>query len=111
VAERLPYLAILVLFAILTGWGVHHRRLREQVCDRAFTSKLAWTSASLATALVGSIFPAVWVLISFTWHGGSIESNMPPGYSPAFILGSLTVGGAFIAISTLYGYIEHLNSE
>jgi hypothetical protein len=110
VAERLPYLAIVILFAILTGWGIRRRHSRGQVYDRAYVSKLAWTAASLSTAIIGAIFPSVWVFVSYTIHGGSIESNIPPGYSPAFILGSLNVGGAFIAISTVYGYTEHLNS-
>ena len=110
-AERLPYLAIVVLFVILTGWGIRRRARRGQTCDRAFVSKLAWQAASLSTAIIGAIFPSLWVFVSYTIHGGSIDANIPPGYSPAFILGSLNVGGAFIAISTYFGYTEHLNSE
>lgn len=109
-AERLPYLAIVALFIGLTLWGIRHRVRRELVCDRAFTYKLPWQSASLSTAIIGAIFPSLWVFVSYTIHGGSIESNMPPGYSTSFILGSLNVGGAFIAISTVFGYKEHLNS-
>lgn len=50
------------------------------------------------------------MFISFTIYGGRIEENMPPGYSPQFILGVLLVGCAFTAISAAYGYGEHLDS-
>lgn len=110
-AERLPYFAVLVLFAIFTSYGIYRRRSHDQACGRAFTSKLAWTSASLATAMVGSIFPACWAFASYTWHGGTIDANLPPGYSTGFILGSPMVGCAFTAISTVYGYTEHLDPE
>jgi hypothetical protein len=59
---------------------------------------------------MGSIFPALWVLGSFAWNGGTIDANLPPVYSSGFILGSLIVGGTLTAINTAYGYIDHLNS-
>lgn len=109
-AERLPYLAILAVCLALFTFGVRRRWSQRKNCDRAFASKLAWTSASVATATMGSIFPALWVIGSFAWNGGTIDANLPPGYSSGFILGSLIVGGTFTAINTAYGYIEHLNS-
>jgi len=110
VVERLPYLALLVIPAVLVAHGFRKRRRLGKPTDRAFASKLVWTSVGAATAVVASIFPPVWVFVSFTLHGGRIEDNMPPGYSPQFILGALLVGGAFTAISTAYGYGEHLDS-
>ena len=108
--ERLPYLALVLAILTLIWCGFNARRRRGKPCDRAFASKFAWTSVGLATALVGSIFPATWMFVSFTIYGGRIEENMPPGYSPQFILGVLLVGCAFTAISAAYGYGEHLDS-
>lgn len=105
-AERLPYLALLFLTVTLIGYGYRHRLRQGLPCDRAFASKLVWASVGVATAIVASI----WLFFSFTFYGGRIEDNMPPGYSPQFILGALLVGCAFTAISTAYGYVEHLDS-
>jgi hypothetical protein len=99
-----------VLFIVLTGWGIYRRMRRGQVCGRASTDKLAWQAASLSTAIVGAIFPSLWLFVSYIIHVGSIDANMPPGYSASFILGSLNVGGAFIAISTAFDCVEHLSS-
>ncbi len=108
--ERLPYLALLILSIALIAYGFYHRRRRGKPCDRTFASKLAWASVGVATAIVGSIFPALWVFVSFTVNGGRIKDNMPPGYSAQLILAALLVGGAFTIISTGYSYGEHLDS-
>jgi hypothetical protein len=90
--------------------GLYGRHRRRQPLDRAFTSKLMWVTVGLATALTGSVLPALWLFISFSINGGPIETNIPPGYSPQFILGVLLVGAAFTAISAIYGFLEHLRS-
>lgn len=108
--ERLPYLVLLLLAVAFITYGFRERLRRGKPRDRTFASKLTWVSVSLATALVGSIFPAIWVFVSFVMYGGRIEDNLPPGYSPQIILISLLVSGAFTAISAAYGYLEHLDA-
>ena len=108
--ERLPYLALVILSITFIAYGFHERLRRGKPRDRAFASKLTWVSVGLATAIVGSIFPAVWVVVSFAANGGRIEDNLPPGYSPQVILVALLVSGGFTAISAAYGYIEHLDA-
>jgi len=65
---------------------------------------------SLSTAIVGVIFPALWLFVSFTVYGGTVESNLPPGYSLQVVLGSLLAGAAFTGVSAVYGYLEHVDS-
>ncbi len=69
-----------------------------------------WVSFGLASATSGTVVPAVWLFVSFSLYDGTVENNMPPGYSVQFILSVLLVGAAFTAISALYGYLEHLGA-
>ncbi len=108
--ERLPYLALLLITVAFMTYGFLARRKRSKPRDRTFASKLMWVSVGLATALVGSSFPAIWAFVSFVVHGGRIEDNLPPGYSPQVILAALLISAAFTAISAAYGYIEHLDA-
>lgn len=108
--ERLPFLLPVVLTLALLCFGLLWRRSNGQSPDRAFASKLAWTSIGLSAALVGVIFPAFWLFLSYTIYGGSIDSNVPPGYSSQFVLAGLLTGAVFTAISATYSFLEHLVS-
>jgi uncharacterized membrane protein YfcA len=110
VAERFPYLALVVVTVALIAYGFRERRRRGKPADRAFASKLAWTSVGLASALVGVILPATWTFVSFVVYGGRLEENVPPGYSLHFVFGASLLGCAFTAVSAAYGYGEHLDS-
>lgn len=57
----------------------------------------------------GSVaFPALWVLVSHSIYGGSIESNLPPGASSSTILGLLVVGTLFTVVYAFVGYRDHV---
>jgi len=98
------------LFLILFLHGLWHRSASPQPCDRAFALKLLLTSLSLSSAIVAAILPACWLFVSFTIYGGTLESNLPSGYSLQFVLGALLAGSGFIGVSTIYSHVEHLKS-
>jgi hypothetical protein len=110
VVERLPYLALVLLCVALMAHGLRRRRASGRASDRAFVPKLAWASIGLSSALVRVIFPASWLFVSFTVYGGTVESNLAPGYSLQVILGSLLAGAVFTGVSAVYGYLEHVDS-
>ena len=105
-----PYLLLLFIWLLLIGGGLYRRRRCGLAADRAFASKLAWVSFGLASAVAGVIIPSLWLFVSLSVHGGTVEANVPPGYSVQFILGVLLIGAAFVAVSAVYGYLEHLSS-
>ena len=106
----MPYLLLLGTWLALMAVGLLRRRRGGRPTDRAFTSKLAWVSFGLASATAGVVVPGLWLFVSLALYGGTVESNVPPGYSVQFILGILLLGAVFTAISAVYGYIEHLSS-
>jgi hypothetical protein len=110
VAERLPFLGLACLFLILFLHGLWHCGASPNPCDRAFALKLLSTSLSLSAAVVGAILPACWLLISLAIHGGTLESNLPPGYSMQLVLVALLVGSGFIVVTAFYSHVEHLKS-
>jgi hypothetical protein len=110
VGPGLPYVLLFITWLVLMVAGFALRRRRGGATDRAFGSKLLWVSTGLAAALTATVLPAAWLFLSFSLYGGTIESNVPPGYAPHFMLTILLVGAGFTAMSAIYGYIEHLLS-
>ncbi|MCC7371263.1 MAG: hypothetical protein IT306_22795 [Chloroflexi bacterium] len=52
--------------------------------------------------------PALWVLIPYSLFGGAIESNLPPGATPGFLLGLLVIGALMTLVYVFIGYRDHV---
>ena len=102
------YLAGLGLSIILIAIGIRQRRWRGLPVDSGYASKLVWVPLGLGGALGSLAFPATWLVVSFSIHGGRIEDNLPPGTDPKVLLGLFVVGTFFSILHTLFGYRDHV---
>lgn len=93
---------------LLLGLGVKRRWRDDLELDADYLSKLAWRSVGLGMATGALVLPALWVLISYSLNGGSIESNLPPGTAPSFLLTLLLVGALMTLVYTFVGYRDHV---
>jgi len=64
--------------------------------DTPFTTTLTLMASGAGTAIVAGALP-LWVVVMRGIHGGTIDSNLPPGTSEDALLG-LVVLGALITI-------------
>lgn len=63
-----------------------------------------------ASALVLILFPGCWLLVRHAVWGGTVEGNLPPGFSIDAMLGILVLG-MFIGVThAAYSILEHLTS-
>ena len=104
----MPILVGLLLTLSLFGLGIHRRWRARDELDGAYLSKLAWVSIGLGGGTGSVAIPALWVLISHSLFGGSIESNLPPGASASVLLGLLVVGALFTVVYAFVGYRDHV---
>jgi hypothetical protein len=103
-----PILAGLILTLIFLSLGVYRRWRARDELDSAYLSKLAWVSVGLGSGTGAVALPALWVLVSYSIYGGSIESNLPPGASTGVLLGLLVVGALFTVVYAFVGYRDHV---
>ena len=106
----MPYLGTLILGLALMAFGLVRRRRRKQVIDQAYVQKLALVSLGAGSAIVGGALPVLWLLVSYSLRGGTVEDNLPPGFDVKAILTVVVVGGVVATISAIYGYLDHLDS-
>jgi hypothetical protein len=102
------FLIGLGLTAVLSALGVHRRWREVFEVDADYLSKLAWRSVGLGMATGSLVLPALWMLVSYSIFGGSIESNLPPGTTPGFLLTLLLVGALMTLVYTFVGYRDHV---
>lgn len=99
-----------VLGLVFFGAGCWYRYRRGQPLDRAFGTKHVLVSLAGASALVLILFPVCWLLIRHAVWGGTVEGNLPPGFSVEAMLGILVLG-MFIGVThAAYSILEHLTS-
>ncbi len=103
-------LAVAILGLVMFAAGCWYRRRRELPMDRSFGTKHVMVSLAGASALVLILFPVCWLLIRHAVWGGSVDGNLPPGFSVDAMLGILVLG-MFIGVThAVYSLLEHLNS-
>lgn len=102
------YLAALGLGILLVGLGVRQRKRDGLPIDSAYTSKLVWVSLGLGMAIGSMIIPSLWLFISWSLRGGSVEDNLPPGVDGRFLLVILVVGASMTLVYTFFGYRDHV---
>ena len=104
----MAYLAGLGLSVLLVGFGLYRRRRGKLPIDSAYTAKLIWVSLGLGVSLGSLIFPAVWLAVSFSIRGGSVEDNLPPGTDARALLVIVTTGAAMTLVYTFFGYRDQV---
>jgi hypothetical protein len=103
-------LAVALLGLLIFGSGCWYRHRCGLAIDRSFGTKHVMASLAGARALVLILFPVCWLLIRHAAWGGTVESNLPPGFSIDAMLGILVVGMFIGLVHAFYSLVEHLNS-
>lgn len=102
------YLGALGLGVLLMLLGLFCRYRSGLEIDSAYTSKLVWVSLGLGMALGTLVFPALWLFVSLSLHGGRIEDTLPPGTNVRFLPVILLVGTSMTVVYTCFGYRDHV---
>jgi hypothetical protein len=102
------FLTGLILTLFCFGLGTYKRWHARLELDGAYLSKLAWVSVGLGGGTGFVALPALWVLVSHSIHGGTIESNLPPGANASFLLVLLVIGTLITLVYAFVGYRDHV---
>lgn len=105
------YLGTLVLGVVLFIGGYWRHCHLGLGCDSSFLIKLVVSSVSVSSAICLAALPALWVFVVYSLSGGSIDSSMPPGFDPKFMLGLLLIGMAVFVIQSVSSYLKQIKSD
>ena len=104
----LPLAVLITIVSILVG-GLWARRRSGQPIDTPFTTTLTLMASGAGTAIVAGGL-ALWVVIARAIHGGTIDSNLPPGMSEDALLGLVVVGALITIVRAVSSLIDHVRS-
>jgi hypothetical protein len=79
-----------------------------QPITAASAMEIGYTSIQLAAILTLSVYPIGYMIVSVAKNGGTLESNLPPGVPPDFLMVIILVGGFATLIYGLAGYARSL---